>query len=230
MKENIKFKTQDDNYIKEVKIELPNSCLHCHQIMRPSVVGNYTDSFSSDEILHLGVLLKCTNCGKFFGVEYQATKMNHYNYAEAQLINYSYSKEIKTYLPKEIEEISSTFVEIYRQSLTAEAYDLFEIAGVGFRKSAEFLLKDFASSENPDDTEKIKKIPLMQVITTYFKNTPLYDVAKAVAWIGNDETHYVRKHSDKDREDLKEFIGIACNMVTMKYGAIKATRFITKED
>lgn len=44
----------------------------------------------------------------------------------------------------EIQEISPSFVKIYNQALAAEELNLSEIAGMGYRKSLEFLIKDFA--------------------------------------------------------------------------------------
>ncbi len=46
--------------------------------------------------------------------------------------------------------------------------------------------------------------------------------AKRAAWLGNDETHYVRRWVDKDIENLKELILLTVNWIhssilTQKY-------------
>lgn len=49
---------------------------------------------------------------------------------------------------KKIDEISPKFNEIYKQALAAEVSNLNEIAGLGYRKSLEFLIKDIAIQKN----------------------------------------------------------------------------------
>ena len=69
---------------------------------------------------------------------------------------------------------------------------------------------------------------LMNVINTYLQDLEeIKNLAKSVAWLGNDETHYVRKHTDKDLEDLKEFLDAAALLISGKYTAIKAMNFIS---
>ena len=40
-----------------------------------------------------------------------------------------------------VEELSPQFAELYNQAAAAEAYSLLDIAGMGYRKSLEFLIK-----------------------------------------------------------------------------------------
>ena len=40
------------------------------------------------------------------------------------------------------------------------------------------------------------------------------NLAKISAWIGNDETHYTRKHEELDIEDLKKFIEATVHFVS----------------
>jgi hypothetical protein len=44
-------------------------------------------------------------------------------------------------IPKELIDLSPNFEEIYSQAYLAEKYDLNQIAGVGYRKALEFLIK-----------------------------------------------------------------------------------------
>jgi hypothetical protein len=41
-------------------------------------------------------------------------------------------------------------------------------------------------------------------------------MAKRAAWLGNDETHYVRKWEDHDLEDLKSLIKVTGNWIEME--------------
>lgn len=47
---------------------------------------------------------------------------------------------------------------------------------------------------------------LGKCITDYIDNEKIKTLAKASAWLGNDETHYVRKHQNYNVQDLKRFI------------------------
>lgn len=73
----------------------------------------------------------------------------------------------KTQFSQRIISLSSNFVKLYRQSERAELDGLDEICGMGYRKALEFLVKDFAIHEHPDNTKEIIKLPLSQCITDY---------------------------------------------------------------
>lgn len=128
----------------------------------------------------------------------------------------------KPEIPVEIENISPIFCEIYQQAHLAEVYNLNEIAGVGYRKSLEFLIKDYCISNNEDATENIKSLQLAKVIGQYVQDPNIKACSKRAAWLGNDETHYVKKWEDKDINDLKVLINLTIGWVkncilTQKY-------------
>ncbi|SOS39993.1 hypothetical protein CFBP3840_02950 [Pseudomonas syringae] len=92
---------------------------------------------------------------------------------------------------EEVVEISPQFAVIYNQAFQAEAYGLGEVAGVGYRKSLEYLIKDYCTAQHPDKDEDIKKRPIAQVIEAFVSNENVKQCAKRAIWLGNDETHYV---------------------------------------
>lgn len=207
------------------KIDVPNVCPHCASIMQPNYhTAHYNDAKESI----FGVLLRCTsnNCNKFFALEYN-DKGNSSDICKYK--EYSYRPPIKVELPDNIEKVSSTFEEIYSQATKAESEKLDQIAGVGYRKSLEFLIKDYAIRNNPKDEEKIKNKMLGAVISEYLNDFPkLQNLAKAATWIGNDETHYVRRHDDKDIRDMKQFIKSASQFIAADYDADVAEEFINE--
>lgn len=105
-----------------------------------------------------------------------------------------------------IKDISPQFIKIFNQACAAECSNLDEVAGIGFRKALEFLVKDFVVYEHSEEEEKIKAMPLSQCINKYIDNPQIKELAEKSTWIGNDETHYIKKHTDKDINDLKKFI------------------------
>lgn len=97
-------------------------------------------------------------------------------------------------------------MKIYNQSLQAEKNGLDEIAGLGYRKFVEFLIKDFAIYKNPEKELKIKNTWMKVCIENYIDNKQIKILAERSDWIGNDEAHYVRKQEDRDINDMKKFI------------------------
>ncbi|HGK2815706.1 hypothetical protein QM855_01445 [Streptococcus infantis] len=212
-----------------VTIDTPSKCPHCGRTMSPLHVGQSTSSerTSVSEEGRFSVIFRCSfeDCLKYFVIEY----IND-NYESASTVNYTYRPPIKVKLPENIEKVSPVFVEIYSQATVAESEALNQIAGVGYRKAAEFLIKDYVISKNPSDEEHIKSIMLGKVIADYLNDFPKIQVlAKSVAWIGNDETHYVRRHDGKDIQDLKKFILSAAQFIAADYDADEALAFTSSD-
>ena len=90
------------------------------------------------------------------------------------------------------------------------------IAGIGYRKALEFLVKDYAIKSNPDDEQDISTSPLGSCIKNYIDNEKIRSLAQKSAWIGNDEAHYIRKHEDRDVNDLKKFIKAIVYYISME--------------
>lgn len=98
------------------------------------------------------------------------------------------------------------FIEIFSQADIAYHFGLYEICGLGFRKSLEFIVKDYAILFFPDGETDIKSLPLSQCIQKYIASPRLKSLALASAWIGNDETHYTRKNQDYNVYHLRALI------------------------
>jgi hypothetical protein len=125
-------------------------------------------------------------------------------------------------VPDLVAAVSPNFVRTYNQALAAEVHSLEQLAGIGLRKALEFLIKDFAIREYPGDAEQIKSKPLSACISEYLDDSNVKRCATRATWLGNDETHYVRKWEDKDIEDLKILIRLTLNwldnvLLTEKY-------------
>ena len=153
---------------------------------------------------------KCTNCNKALAPEKLYSiiirKGNDYYLYVADFCNSCKSVLITEYKVKNINKISPQFVKIYNQSLQAENIGLDEIAGLGYRKSVEFLIKDFAIYKNPEKEDEIKNTWMKVCIEKYIDNEQIKILAERSDWIGNDEAHYVKKQEDRDITDMKKFI------------------------
>ncbi len=112
--------------------------------------------------------------------------------------------------------ISSSFVEIYNQSLKSEEYALTQMSGMGYRKSLEFLIKDYLIRLYPEKEETIKKKFLGNCIKDDVTNPNVKSMADRATWIGNDETHYTKKWIDRDITDLKKLIEVTVHWIEME--------------
>ena len=107
-----------------------------------------------------------------------------------------------TKFPPEIARVSPRFVEIFGQAEHSEVLGLVDVAGPGYRKAFEHLIKDYASSKSPEKSAEIKKLALAQCVTNYLRDPRVRQCAERAVWLGNDETHYERKWIGKDLQDL----------------------------
>ncbi|MDR1196544.1 MAG: hypothetical protein LBL00_08750 [Endomicrobium sp.] len=143
-------------------------------------------------------------------------------------VNYPAYQHIRTvpkqqYQTKEFSEIikniSINFVSLYNQSLKAEHEDCPDIAGVGYRKALEFLVKDYLIKLNPQKEKEIKKSFLSACIQTYIGYEKIKNIAQRAAWLGNDETHYERLWEEKDMQDLKYLISLLISYIELEIGS-----------
>lgn len=223
MKQAISFSTGYNSSVT-LNLDVPKICIHCHKDV--GFIAKSSTSYNSQTDESVAATFLCPSCEQYSVYEY--IKVNT-SYKTAELVNYSYTKNVTTNLPNNIEKVSADFVKIYNQSQTAEAYNLMDICGVAYRKAAEFLIKDYAIRKFPEDEETIKKDALGQIISKKLDAFPkIQNLAKATAWLGNDETHYVRKHTDKDLADLKAFLLAAATFIAADYDADEALNFINK--
>lgn len=130
----------------------------------------------------------------------------------------SFSQELSTLTPK--------FVEIYHQAEKAEALGLTELCGIGYRKALEFLVKDYAISNHPESKEQIESFLLGKCIADFIDNEKIKTLAKASAWLGNDETHYIRKHQNYNVQDLKRFIKATVAYIDSELSFTEAFAFL----
>ena len=206
--------------------ETVNKCPICNSSIAPV---EKSDFFNSDSKMYF-FMFECPACNKGF--------ITHYNYTNERKIkndiSYNMLKLVNSYprvpelhqFDENIKKLSSNFCEIFNQAYVAEQMNLNEIAGIGYRKALEFLIKDYCIDKNKEQEEKIKKDPLSQVITNYILSDKIRNLAKASIWIGNDETHYVRKYEDKDIKDLKRFISATVAYITYELIADSAQEFV----
>ncbi len=114
-----------------------------------------------------------------------------------------------------IKAISPDFVMIHTEAERAELLGLKLICGPGYRKALEFLIKDYLIRSHPDKTDEVKRQNLAKCINEYVTDDRVKKVAARAVWLGNDETHYLRKWEEKDLFDLKGLIKLTLHWIEM---------------
>lgn len=188
---------------------VPENCPVCQYQVAPLYILEY-----SMDNLNKRIVCCCPreDCAEIYIASY-STPFAHSGYS---LVSVSPVCQEKKEFPEEIFELSPRFTIIYNQALNAENFQLDEICGPGYRKSLEFLIKDYAIKLYPDQEEAIKKKFLKNCIVDYINHPKISFLAEKAAWLGNDETHYVRKWADKDVNDLKILINLTVNYIEME--------------
>ncbi|MCW8332012.1 hypothetical protein MD588_24775 [Photobacterium sp. SDRW27] len=191
----------------------PEICPVCNSVISPLRTDVLKEMWKDQSSWSnkLDVIYECPSakCGHLFIAHYKRKSESEGSINAFH--SFSHSSPQKFMPPKlddKIIEISPSFSKIYNQAASAEASELTEICGIGYRKALEFLIKDFCLSEHTEDESKIKNMPLMQCINKYVSDVNIKECATRAVWLGNDETHYERKWVSRDIEDLKLLINL----------------------
>ena len=206
----VKILTLEDSNENHNINKFPDTCPICHTSVSPKEIGG---TISGDNKLE--IVFQCTkqNCKRFFIGIY-----HHISRGESTYLHALPKTPQRATVPDNVERVSPTFVEIYNQALASESMELHQLTGIGLRKALEFLVKDFSISRIEGDGEEIeankeaiRNKMLGGCIDEHIDDERLKSVAKRAAWLGNDETHYVKRWEDKDIEDLKLLIKLCVN-------------------
>ena len=195
-------------------VKPPNICPHCHVTNTPHILYQSPTKDTDNSDCNLQVW-RCSNqdCNKQFGVIYKLIdgKIKIASFLNGlpkgpdwpkPILELKDGKSIGTE-----KQIQTKFIKTYLQSLEAESYGLDEIAGMGYRKAIEYLVKDWAIINNPEDKEKILGKWIGTIIADYY-NGDLKEILERATWLGNDQVHYNKLFEEYDLDILKELIDL----------------------
>ncbi|WP_232752738.1 DUF4145 domain-containing protein [Macrococcoides caseolyticum] len=224
-----KAKNNTSSY-KNGTIELPNGCPWCSSKISPNVIASNNYDYHLDEKgFNASLTLECPNCKKHFLQSYRIKFRPGYSEFTSFIINESPQPKSTFEYPEEIDSVSHEFKNIIAQSTVAEGLGLDHLAGIGYRKALEFLIKDYLINHKKLDEVKISKKLLGKCIEQDIDDERLKSLAKAATWIGNDETHYVRKHDSRDVNDMKKFLHKMTLFISYELAIDDALNFTSSE-
>lgn len=195
---------------------LPNRCPQCHHAIDPRPLGGVVRTHEVMGRSAIEAFFQCPqrDClcafiGRYVG-EYDRSANEHRYHLRSTT---PFAPEPPQHSP-EVVAVSPQFVAIFAESSAANGWGLKEIAGCGYRKALEFLVKDYCAKLVPERAEEIKARLLGQVIDDFVPDVGIKACAKRAAWLGNDETHYARRWTEHDLEDLKKLIALTESWIT----------------
>jgi hypothetical protein len=214
---NLRVKTTVgvDGMTAEYEIpERPDRCPLCHHGIDPIQIAAHAVEDNG-----LEVVFRCPlkPCQRLFIAHYENSYNRWYFRGEVAPQNIEPPD-----FPAVIPEVSRDFVQIYTEAREAHQRKRLRIAGVGYRKALEFLIKDYLIGRLPKDEEGEKqksgiiKAQLGPCIRDYVDDPRVKAVAERATWLGNDETHYARLWEGKTIDDLTRLIDLTVHWIAME--------------
>lgn len=223
-----KSSTQNRNFYIEVNekkgqnmsLAVPEFCPICNCYCEPKFLKN---SYNEHEtVTIISAFFYCGHCKSTYCASYQIENYKIpdmqpiFVFSGARLTGISPNESnVESFKYSEVIELSPRSNEIFKQSQRAENYSLDEIAGMGYRKTLEILVKDYLIKIEPEQEESIKKKELGKCIND-LKDENLKTLASRCAWLGNDESHYIRKHTELDINTLKDLLDGLITFIHLK--------------
>ena len=191
----------------EDKITIPVvptiKCKHCKSRIVPKILHAYDLKGCS-----CSIMAYCHKCAKvtFLKTDDYTSQKAKWEYVET-------TDRAFFVFPKEIVSISQKFCVAFEEANHAYLLKLNVVCGVGFRKALEYLIKDYCIYLHPELKQNVLKDELGKCIAEYIDNAQIKEVAERAVWLGNDESHYERKWSDKNVLDLIKIIDLLTDTI-----------------
>jgi len=189
-------------------VEIPGDCPICHH--HSELEMPHADSVQDRSAVQ--VVFRCAyrGCRSYFIGYYGAI-------GNPGLLGVKPIKPVLSQFAEAVAKISPTFIKVFAEAEEASQLGLSQVAGPGYRKAFEFLIKDYAKSLAPDKSGDIEKKFSGAVVTDYIHDARIQAVAKRCLWLGNDETHYLRQWTAHDIGDLVVLIKLTANWIEIEY-------------
>ena len=207
--------TLDDKKGVRIRIDrVPDLCPLCHYSIMPETKGWLLvgERLRADPMLEAVYHCPRAQCDRLFIARYWPV------YEHPEGLTYRLQDLVPANpkppdVPDPVRNISPGFVQVFTESNAAETWGLHQIAGMGYRKALELLIKDYCIHMDSSRKADIEKMPLGKCISECIDDTRIKDCAQRAVWLGNDETHYSRKWVDMDINDLKILIRLTVTWI-----------------
>jgi hypothetical protein len=189
-------------------VDIPDACPICHRHSQLQAIHAEAVERNS----RVQVVYRCAyqGCLSFF-IGYYGPP------GQDTLISVRPIKPKTSQFPESVAKISPKFISVFAEAEEAAQSGLSQIAGPGYRKAFEFLVKDYAISLAPDKLDEIRRTFSGAVVKDYITDSRIQAVAKRSLWLGNDETHYLRIWTGHDVNDLVTLIKLTVSWIEIEF-------------
>lgn len=194
---------------------LPDECPICHRACLPEKVS-LQNAILNQRPITVEIAFKCPHslCSHLFIAVYTTSVSKPLSRVTTYYLVASIPSTPKPeQFGENVSRISPQFSNIYNQAAEAERRKLDRICGPGYRKALEFLVKDYLVTVKGIARKDVEGKLLGPCIRDYLSGTNVATCASRAAWLGNDETHYTRKWTEKDIKDLKALVRLTVHWI-----------------
>jgi hypothetical protein len=216
MPQRVSVLTKTGDAVKVEYEDAPDYCPLCHDGISPILMqGGFLRERPLGDCLSLVFRCPRRDCEELFIAYYEEGNEAKYRPHQPpyELRRVAPKAPRRRAFPQEVATISPRFAEVFNQAAAAETQRLSEIAGGGYRKALEILIKDYVIPRNPGKEDAIRTSLLGKCIQDYVDDPKVKECASRAAWLGNDEVHYVRRWADKDINDLRTLVQLTVNWI-----------------
>ncbi|WP_151996723.1 MULTISPECIES: hypothetical protein [unclassified Imperialibacter] len=142
---------------QDTVVERPTICPHCHVATQPELLAHFLHKRSEEGKQERLIVWRCMydDCGKTIVSIYDqvADILAIDRILDGSPLVPEWPDAIRSLqfsAGKSGEHLDTRFLAAYSQSLLAEQHGLSEIAGIGYRKAIEYLVKDFVRYHHPE--------------------------------------------------------------------------------
>lgn len=218
----------------DISIPMPTECPCCKRTMASdltpiiavnnllpsdSVEDNDKDFREGTECIVVSIY-RCTSCNSLFTLWSKHKAGHNENHKLEWSCDIQNAYPFDTHLTafsNDINGLSPEFVSIYNQAELAELQNLNELCGMGYRRALEFLIDAYIRKTKPAESIDAN-LPIGTKINNYIDDTKIKMLAKKAAWLGNDATHIVNKHPERNIVvDMKKFIKAITTMIDAQF-------------
>ena len=216
-----KFSIGEDTF----DFELPGICPFCGIGMQPRIPRQFQDPIATipySNGANTYFMFECPVCTETFFAVYEQT----FPQSSPRLVAIYPHPKPTILIPTDLKDLFPDFFELYNQANIAELNGLNKITGMAYRKALEILVKQYLIQQTPNEKDNILSEALSHSIAR-ISSSKIQSLAKAISWIGNDQTHMIQKHPDYNVPEMKRFMLALCHLIIAEHIADEAVDFIS---
>ncbi len=208
----------------DVILMKPDLCPHCGIHMHPTVSTTPNPinlrklrGPQLDDTYMIPLALTCTVCDKSFLCLYRWDQPQGMEVQRSAQRIYVYPRATPLVFSPLVQACSPDFVTLYQSAFAAETDGYKRLAGAGYRMALEQLVKDYLIKEEGLDATDIIRKDLFACIGDHLPTASgLLQTADVVRILGNDYTHYQRKHEAIPFEVIRRYLNIFVSLIEVQ--------------